>query len=218
MGLLGPNVVGLPVHLSPQYTLTPPDDPNSLPTPPRSPQMPPWCTYTLLAPEYLHFLPAPVHPWHLLMPPNRPQQLLGTPKCPLIPPIPFWPLSTYTSCQPQYTPDIPTPLMSPMAPTPLGTPKCPLMPPIPLLTMSTYTPYQLPYTPDTPYTPWCPPNGLQHPVDAQHWKTNKEVWTWTDDWPSWRASTYERPFTQEGNYLVMFSLHRLCRNWPYTFI
>ena len=31
---------------------------------------------------------------------------------------------------------------------------------------------------------------------------NKEVWTWKDDWPPWRTSTYERPFTREGNYLV----------------
>ena len=24
------------------------------------------------------------------------------------------------------------------------------------------------------------------------------------DWPPWKTSTYERPFTQEGNYLVYF--------------
>ena len=41
------------------------------------------------------------------------------------------------------------------------------------------------------------------PVAAQHWKTNKVVWTWKDDWPPRRNSTYERPFTQEGNYLVI---------------
>ena len=40
------------------------------------------------------------------------------------------------------------------------------------------------------------------PVGAQHWKTNKVVWTWKDDWPPWRNSTYKRPFTREGNYLV----------------
>ena len=43
---------------------------------------------------------------------------------------------------------------------------------------------------------------LKLPVDSQHWKTNKVVWTWKDEWPPWRTSTYERPFTQEGNYLV----------------
>ena len=40
------------------------------------------------------------------------------------------------------------------------------------------------------------------PVAAQQWKTNKVVWTWKDDWPPWRTSTYKRPFTQEDNYLV----------------
>ena len=40
------------------------------------------------------------------------------------------------------------------------------------------------------------------PVALQHWKTNKLVWTWKDDWPPWRTSTYKRPPTQEGNYLV----------------
>ena len=41
------------------------------------------------------------------------------------------------------------------------------------------------------------------PVASQHWKTNKVVWTWKDDWPPCRTSTYERPFTNEGNYLVL---------------
>ena len=40
-------------------------------------------------------------------------------------------------------------------------------------------------------------------VAAQHWKTNKVVWTWKDDWPPWITSTYKRSFTQEGNYLVL---------------
>ena len=31
---------------------------------------------------------------------------------------------------------------------------------------------------------------------------NKVVWTWKDDWPARRTSTYERPFTRGGNYLV----------------
>ena len=35
---------------------------------------------------------------------------------------------------------------------------------------------------------------------------NKEVWTWKDYWPPWRTSTYERPFTWEGNYLVELCL------------
>ena len=40
------------------------------------------------------------------------------------------------------------------------------------------------------------------PVASQHWNTNQVVWTWKDDWPPWRTSTYKRPFTREGNYLV----------------
>ena len=41
------------------------------------------------------------------------------------------------------------------------------------------------------------------PVALQCRKTNKVVWTWKDDRPPWRTSTYERPFTWEGNYLVL---------------
>ena len=44
----------------------------------------------------------------------------------------------------------------------------------------------------------------QPPVASQHKKTNKVVWTCEDDWPPKRTSTYERPFTREGNYLVHF--------------
>ena len=43
------------------------------------------------------------------------------------------------------------------------------------------------------------------PVASQHCKTNKVVWTWKDDWLPWRTSTYKRPFTWEGNYLVIDS-------------
>ena len=38
-------------------------------------------------------------------------------------------------------------------------------------------------------------------------KTNKVVWTYEDDWPPKRTSTYKRPFTQEGNYLVVWLQH-----------
>ena len=52
------------------------------------------------------------------------------------------------------------------------------------------------------------------PVAAQHWKTNKVAWTWKDDWPPWRTSTYKRPFTWEGNSLVIYCL--VC-DWPLLF-
>ena len=45
------------------------------------------------------------------------------------------------------------------------------------------------------------------PLAVQQCKTNKVVWTWKDDWPPWWTSTYERPFTQEGNYLAVHLLH-----------
>ena len=47
------------------------------------------------------------------------------------------------------------------------------------------------------------------PAAAQQWKTNKAVWTWKDDWPPWTTSTYKRPFTQEGNYLVYLIKEKL---------
>ena len=57
---------------------------------------------------------------------------------------------------------------------------------------------------------WCSANfcsisqnmHYKAPVASQHLKTNQVVWTWKGDWPPWRNSTYERPFTWEGNYLV----------------
>ena len=46
-------------------------------------------------------------------------------------------------------------------------------------------------------------------VASQHWNTNKVVWTCKDDWRPQRTSTYKRPFTREGNYLVC-SCQGLC--------
>ena len=46
----------------------------------------------------------------------------------------------------------------------------------------------------------------QPPVASQHKKTNKVVWTCKDDWPPKRTSTYERPFTREGNYIVTIAV------------
>ena len=50
----------------------------------------------------------------------------------------------------------------------------------------------------------------KNPVASQHWKTNQVVWTWKDDWPPWRTSTYKRPFTREGNYLVFKTVLCAC--------
>ena len=51
---------------------------------------------------------------------------------------------------------------------------------------------------------YLPKHALKSSIASQHGKTNKVVWTWKDDWRPWRTSTYERPFTWEGNYLVAF--------------
>ena len=41
-------------------------------------------------------------------------------------------------------------------------------------------------------------NHCKAPVASQHWKTNKVVWTWKDDWPPWRTPTYEKTFYPRG--------------------
>ena len=37
------------------------------------------------------------------------------------------------------------------------------------------------------------------------------VWTCEDDWPPKRTSTYKRPFTQEGNYLVLVAPYSIIK-------
>ena len=74
-----------PQHLLHPLTLTPCNGPKT-PIPSRSPQIPPYVTSTLLAPEYLHSLPAPIHPntptpLMPLMVPNSPTPL-GAPNAP----------------------------------------------------------------------------------------------------------------------------------------
>ena len=105
---LGPNVVGLPVHLPPQCTPNTPNKPPislpapihpDTPTPPDGPKMalmpptpqefpmPPDAPYTPCKP--------PMHPWHLYThwwpsdTHNTPTSL-STPLCPLMPQYPLW--------------------------------------------------------------------------------------------------------------------------------
>ena len=101
-------------------------------------------------PHTLHPL-TPIHPWLPWCPPNGPNTPMS-PQCPFCHLYPFWPLSTYTPCQPQYTPD--TPWCSLMAPT---SPKSPQMPPIPLL-----APKYL-HSLKAPIHPWHPPKGPNTP-------------------------------------------------------
>ena len=42
----------------------------------------------------------------------------------------------------------------------------------------------------------------KEPVASQHWKTNKVVWTWKDDWPPGELLHMKDLFIREGNYLV----------------
>ena len=150
---LGPNVVGLPVHFSPQCT---PDTPNSPLTPLVTP-MPLMQPIPFLAVSTYTPCQPPIHHWHATP--------LGAPNAPLCHLYPFWLLSTYTSCQPiPYTPNSPQWSLTP--PTPLGTPNAPyatytLLAPEYLLHASPNTPVT-PYTPDAPIPPNSP-RCLLHP-------------------------------------------------------
>ena len=81
-------------------------------------------------------------------------------------PIPFWPLSTYTPCQPSNTPLTPlcpwhplTPQWPINAPTPPRIPQCPFMPPIPHLAPAYLHFLPAPqYTPDTSLMSPMPPD------------------------------------------------------------
>ena len=118
---LGPNVAGLPVHLSPQYT---PDTPNNPKHPihPIGAPMPSDAPIPLLAlSTYSHCQP-PIHLWHPLHPlmpsdaPDIPIMALNTsytpnsPQYPLMPPIP---LLAAEYLQSMSAPNIPTPLGAP---------------------------------------------------------------------------------------------------------
>ena len=116
---LEPNVVRLQVHLPPQcipYTPTPPDIPTPLmppiglntPRPQRSPQMLPYATYSPFGPWVPTPSTSPQYiPWHPYTPdsPNIP----NTPRSPQCHLYHFWPLSTYTACQPPIHHWYPTP-------------------------------------------------------------------------------------------------------------
>ena len=195
---------------APQYTwcpLHPPDAPYG-PTPlhHRRPQMLPYATYTHSSPwvptlpASPQYTPTPLHPLMLPMPPNSPWHPL---EVPLMPPIP---LLVFNCCH--------------FATDHLCAFKmlifyhCHLQ----LLLLCNWPSswvhpvYKIPSlgVKNTSSVLWrsanfCSISQIMHykdPVASQHWKTNKVVWTWKDDWPSWRTSTYKRPFTQEGNYLV----------------
>ena len=66
----------------------------------------------------------------------------------------------------------------------------------------------------------------QPQVASQHKKTNKLVWTCEDEWPPKRTSSYKRPFTRQGNYLVskyvylsiyIIRIAQLQESWLFSF-
>ena len=139
---------------------------------------------------------SPMPPWH--------PYTLRSAQCPLIPPIPLLaPEHLHSLPDPQCTLDTPY------------TPDGPLTPSDITLQLTIFMSMSsLQYTILRCQEYICSAVKLSNfcnisqnmyskvPVALQHWKTNKVVWTWKDDWPPWRTSTYERPFTWEGNYLV----------------
>ena len=181
------------------------------PTPPRSPTFPLMQPIPLLAPEYLHSLLAPntlltpLHPWHPLMSPTT----LTSPRSPLCPLMLPIPLQIFNCCH--FATDRLCAVkmliwyhchfqLSSLCNW-LSAQVCPV--------------YKILYlsVKNTSSVLWSSANfcnisqnmHYKAPIASQHWKTNKVVWTWKDDWPPWRISTYERPFTQEGNYLVIIA-------------
>ena len=106
---------------------------------PWQPPVPPDYPIPMLAPEHLHSLSVPNAPltcptcldgpntlwWPNI--PDIPNALVPhrNPQCPLMPLYPCCPLSLYTPCQPQCTPNTHTPLDGPKHPLhPLPDPQC----------------------------------------------------------------------------------------------
>ena len=159
---LGPNMVGLPVHLPPQCI---PDTSTSplypcwplTPTFPASPNAP-WHPYTPDSPPMLPTAPNALTPLH-------PQG------APIAPDAAYTPvaLSTYTPCQP------------PMHPwhhyTPRG-PQCLLMPPVPLLTPEHLHSLPAPMHPDIP-TPHDRPSNTPHTL----YQPSISLMPWYPWWP-----------------------------------
>ena len=174
----------------------------------------------LLAPEYLHSLPAPQYtpythytPWHPSDASNVPQHplhALGDPQCTLMPHMPL----PAVNCLHFSTDCLHTARtlifyhchfqLSSLCNWPSS---------------QVHPVYKIPSlgTNNTSSVLWSSANfcsiskniHYKDPVASQHWKTKKVVWTWKDDWPTWRTSIYERPFTREGNYFVFHLFHKI---------
>ena len=157
------------------------------PSPPATPNAP------LTPPTPLDTLMPPMAPWH----PRSTQ-------CPLCHLYPFWPLSTYTPCQPPIQPDTSctpdTPLMPPDTPTPPRSPNAPLCHLYPIWPQSTYTPCQ-------------PLIHSQHPLMALNILTPPSFLTLSlCNWPSsWVCVLYNIPSVVVKNKsAVLWSSANFC--------
>ena len=193
-----------PIHPdTPCYPLNLLMTPNT-PTPLRRPQCPLMLPISLLTLSTYTPCQPPKHTWHPLMPLMAPNTLTPPrrPQYPLMPPIPL----LVVNCHHFATDHLHTVKMlifyhhfqlSPLC----NWPSSQVHPVYKIQSLGVK---------NTSWVLWSSANfcsiskniHYKDPVTSQHWETNKVVWTWKDDWPSWRTSTYERPFTWEGNYLV----------------
>ena len=122
------------------------------------------------------------------------------------PRYPYWPLSSYTPCQPPMHPWHPIhPLMAPNTPyTSTSPPMAPWYPDTPAGSWGHTLPASPQCTPCKPLEiPDTPTSLLVQASSGQQWHYCRSTWH-----PQ-RTSIYERPFTLEGNYLVGGLLHPL---------
>ena len=195
----------------PQYTLTLPDTPNGTlmaPTSLKSPQwlfMPP---IPLLASEYPHFLSVPnapltpLHPSGALPMAPTPLGALNAPLCHLL----------YLAQE--YLHSLPAPQCTPNRPDGPSTPLHPLVSLLSLCNWPSAWVCNLQYpicscqeyicstVKLSQFLQYLPKHALQSSsyftiLDDQHSGLDMEIWL-----TPVRTSTYERPFTHEGNYLV----------------
>ena len=165
----------------------------------------------LLAPEYLHSLPAPIHHWHpytlrhpmLLMTPTTPTPL-GAPQCPLMPPIPLLVVNCYYFATDHlHTVKMLIFYRHFQLSSLCNWPSSWVSPVYKIQSLGVKNTSSVLWSTAT----FCSISKNMHykdPVASQHWETNKVVWTWKDVWPPWWTSAYKRPFIWEGNYLVPY--------------
>ena len=129
----------------PIHPMMPPDTPYWSTTPSRYPLMPLMLPILLLAPEYIHSLPAPMHPHYGPNTPRNPQMppiplLANEYLHPLTAPNTSWspPMPPIPLVDPEYLNSLPALQYTPDTPNGPNSPPVPLLPPIPLLGFNCY--------------------------------------------------------------------------------